>query len=234
MRACLLLGVALTLVCSHPVFAGIVMTGTRVIYPADAREKSVQLSNTGTRPYIVQMQMDDGRPGDGQASDAFVLTPPIFRMEPGAGQSVRLRYVGKALPQDRESLFYLSFTQLPAATTAEQSGNQLVLAVTNRVKVFWRPRGLTDDAEAIARGLTLRLSGNTFHVSNPSGRFASVRRASLVVNGREIRLAESAMVAPKSTAEWRPSAPVSGLRGARLRLVLVNDYGSDVVTERVL
>ncbi|EPK8591300.1 fimbrial biogenesis chaperone [Pluralibacter gergoviae] len=225
---------ALTLVCSHPVFAGIVMTGTRVIYPADAREKSVQLSNTGTRPYIVQMQVDGGRPGDGQASDAFVFTPPIFRMEPGAGQSVRLRYVGKALPQDRESLFYLSFTQLPAVTTAEQSGNQLVLAVTNRVKVFWRPRGLTDDAEAIARGLTLRLSGNTLHVSNPSGRFASVRRASLVVNGREIQLAESAMVAPKSTAEWRPSAPVSGLRGARLRLVLVNDYGSDVVTERVL
>ena len=234
MRACLLLGVVLTLVCSHHAIAGIVMTGTRVIYPAEAREKSVQLRNADARPYIVQMQTDSGTPGDARTADDFIITPPIFRMEPHSGQSVRLRYVGKALPQDRESLFYLSFTQLPAVKADEQGGNQLILAVTNRVKVFWRPRGLSAGADAVAQGLTFSLSGGNVRVSNPSGLFATVRRASLVVNGREVRLAESVMVAPKSAAEWRPSAPVSSLRGARLRLVLVNDYGSDIVSERVL
>lgn len=234
MRACLLLGVVLTLICSHRAAAGIVMTGTRVIYPADVREKSVQLRNTDARPYIVQIQTDSGTPGDARGDDAFILTPPIFRMEPNSGQSVRLRYVGRALPQDRESLFYLSFTQLPAIKAGEQGGNQLILAVTNRVKVFWRPRALTAGTEEIAQGLKFSLSGSNIRVSNPFGLFATVRRASLAINGREVRLAESAMIAPKSTAEWLPSAPVSRLRGARLRLVLVNDYGSDIVIERVL
>ncbi len=234
MRASLLLAVVLPLVCSHHALAGIVMTGTRVIYPAGAREKSVQLSNTDTRPYIVQVQIDGGRPGDASAGEAFAITPPVFRMEANAGQSVRLRYAGGPLPEDRESLFYLSFTQLPSGKAAEQGGNQLVLAVTNRVKMFWRPRGLTDDAAAIARGMTFSLSGGGIRVTNPSGRYASVRRATLRAHGREIPLAESEMVAPKSAATWRPSSAVSSLRGARLRLVLVNDYGTDVVIERVL
>ncbi|WP_316546327.1 fimbrial biogenesis chaperone [Klebsiella oxytoca] len=55
-----------------------------------------------------------------------------------------------------------------------------------------------------------------------------------MINGREIKLADRQMVAPQSSAEWLPSDPVSGLKGARLRLVLVNDYGIDVINERTL
>jgi len=31
----------------------------------------------------------------------FLVTPPIFRMEPNEGQSIRLLYTREALPQDR-------------------------------------------------------------------------------------------------------------------------------------
>ena len=40
--------------------AEIVLHGTRVIYPSDAREVNLQLSNNGTAPSLVQAWIDDG------------------------------------------------------------------------------------------------------------------------------------------------------------------------------
>ncbi len=220
---------------SQYVCASVVMTGTRIIYSAQAREKTVQLRNTAQQPYIVQIQTDDGKRSNTSETDGdFIITPPIFRMEPNAGQSVRLIYNGKALPEDRESLFYMSFTQLPASKTSQQSSNQLVLAITNRVKIFYRPAGLAEQQRDTAQSLSFSLSGKKIKVTNPGGYFAVVRRASLLTRHGEIVLADSAMVSPKSYAEWTPSSPVDSLKGMRLRLVLVNDYGMDTVTERLL
>lgn len=232
MRTYCIFSLLFGLLFSHAVAAGIVMTGTRIVYPAQAREKSVQLRNADDRPYIVELQVDSGI--SSAADDRFIITPPVFRMEPKSGQSVRLTYGGEALAQDRESLFYLSFTQLPAIRANEQNGNQLILAITNRVKIFYRPQGLDGTPEKIAAGLEFSLRGKKLRVSNSSGMFAVVRRASLIANGREILLADSQMVAPKSTVDWQPATSLSTLRGARLRLVLVNDYGADVVIERSL
>ena len=54
--------VAMLLLClSHHVCASVVMTGTRIIYPAQASNKSIQLKNPDQQPYIVQVQVDDGR-----------------------------------------------------------------------------------------------------------------------------------------------------------------------------
>lgn len=215
--------------------ASVVMTGTRIIYSAQAREKTVHLRNTAQQPYIVQVQTDDGKRRDAiEADDNFIITPPIFRMEPNAGQSIRLIYNGKSLPEDRESLFYMSFTQLPVSKVSQQSSNQLVLAITNRVKIFYRPAGLAKQQKDPAQLLSFSLNGKKINVTNPGGYFAVVRRASLLTQNGEIVLADSAMVSPKSSAEWTPSSPVHNLKGMRLRLVLVNDYGMDTVTERLL
>ncbi|WP_297199975.1 molecular chaperone [uncultured Pluralibacter sp.] len=235
MRTCFILGIAFSLFISQSVFASVVMTGTRIIYPAQAREKSVQLRNTDARPYLVQIEVENDKSNVlTQGDDAFTAVPQIFRMEPNAGQAVRLMYTGRALPQDRESLFYMSFSQLPAVNAAEQNNNQLILAITSRVKIFYRPQGLTDTPEKMAQGMMFSLNGSRITVNNPSPLYASVRRASVFINGREIVLADSEMVAPKSSVQWRPSAPIRSLKGARLRLIVVNDYGTDIVSERIL
>ena len=68
--------------------ASIVMTGNRIIYPADSREVSVQLTNRGDVPGVVQVWLDDG---DAQsvpqtAAAPFVTTPPVFRMAATQGK----------------------------------------------------------------------------------------------------------------------------------------------------
>lgn len=212
----------------NAVQASIVMTGTRVIFPAELKEKTVQLRNPDKQLYIVQVQVDDmGDIKNDGGSSAFIMTPQIFRMEPGTGQSVRLKYVGDNLPQDRETLFYLNFTQLPVVKKSERNVNQLILAVTSRVKLFYRPKGISGDPADIGKSLKFALNGKHIRVTNPTGYFAVIKKASLQIGGRNIVLVDSAVVAPKTDMEWVPSEPVSHLSGGRLHLVLVNDYGVD-------
>ena len=40
--------------------AEIVIHGTRVIYPSDAREVTLQVSNNGSKPALVQAWLDEG------------------------------------------------------------------------------------------------------------------------------------------------------------------------------
>lgn len=211
--------------------ASIVMTGSRIIYNANENGRTIQLKNPDAHPYIVQTLIDNGI---NKQEAPFILSPPIFRMEPHSGHSVRLIYSGDPLPEDRESVFYFSFTQLPATGKGQSDTNKLVLAITQRVKVFYRPTGLSGQAENIAERLAFTLRGGVIEVSNRGDFHASVRHATLWINGKEVVLADSVMIAPKSTAEWQPTSRVTTLKGARLRLVLVNDYGVDVVSEHSL
>ena len=84
-----LLVATLVLACSFPAAAGVIINGTRVIYPAQAREVTVQLVNTGDTPALVQAWVDSGNPDQTPETSTapFVLTPPISRLEPGRGQS---------------------------------------------------------------------------------------------------------------------------------------------------
>ena len=213
--------------------ASVVMTGTRVIYPATAKEKTLQLTNTDAHPNLVQVWLDKGNPESTvESADApFVVNPQIFRMEPHAGQMVRLIYTGEGLPQDRESVFYLNFSQVPAIKVRDQDANKLVLMFNSRLKVFYRPKGLAGSPDDLAGQLAFQLRDGVLQVSNPTGYHAVVRRASLLLDGRDVPLAESLMVSPHSQTQWRPRTPLGTPGKARLRLTLVNDYGVDVTRE---
>ena len=87
--------------------AGVIIHGTRVVYPAEQQEVVVRLENRGNRPALVQTWLDSG---DRHSTPATALTPisvspPIFRIEPGQQQALRLRYTGEPLTEARERLF---------------------------------------------------------------------------------------------------------------------------------
>lgn len=231
MRNLLMCCISSILLFSTSVPASVVMTGTRIIYSEQTKEKTIQLKNPDNQLYLVQLQVDDHEnvSMDAPGSSSFVMAPQIFRMEPNAGQSVRLQYIGSDLPRDRESLFYFTFSQLPVLKRSEQAGNQLVLAITSKVKIFYRPKGLAGTSDSVAKSLTFKMNGKKIMVSNPTGYYAVVRKATLSVNGKEVKLADAVVVSPKSEVEWTPSSAVSTLSGSRLRLIIVNDYGVDVL-----
>lgn len=234
-RLALSVGLLIGVTLAQSAMASVVMSGTRVIYPAAIREKALQLTSHDAYPNLVQIWVDKGDPASTpQTADApFIASPQIFRMNPKAGQIVRLVYTGKDLPQDRESVFYINFMQMPALKAHDMEANKLMLTVSSRMKIFYRPQSIRGNPEDIARSMTFTLqgSGSNQHLSaeNNSGYHAVIRQANLLVGGKPVNVAKAVMVPPFSKVQW----PVKGASaGNQLRLTLVNDYGADVTTDQ--
>lgn len=237
-KLCKIIFIILCVMFIPSVQSSVVMTGTRVIFPDGVREKVLQLSNKDEHPNLVQMWVDNGEaiPPKGSMTTPFIVTPQIFRMESLTGQVVRINYLGGNLPQDRESIFYLNFLQIPALKSSDQSQNKLVLIVNNKLKLFYRPKNLTGNIDKLDSEINVTLSdGKHISISNPTGYFINIRSAQIKVNGKYIDFAESSMVSPKSSLLIPlPVTVIPIHKGSELNLVLINDYGADVTSHYIL
>lgn len=199
--------------------ASVVITGTRVIYPSDAKEVSVKLNNVGPSPVLIQSWIDAGdttaRPASIQVP--FVLTPPMNRVEQGKGQTLRISYTGGALPGDKESIFWLNVLEIPAKKQAKADENLLQMAFRSRIKLFYRPAGLVGSADDAAKAVTWRVEGNGVLASNPTPFYVSF--VSLSMNGKEI---EGEMLAPHASLAFALPAKA----GNKITGTFVNDYGA--------
>lgn len=130
----------LVLCMTNVAFAGIVIVGTRVIYPSNEKAVAVDLRNFDDTPSLVQAWIDDPNP-NATKKVPFVITPMVGRVEPKSRQSLRVRQVGDDLPKDRESLFYLNVLDIPAKPK-NVSDNYLQITLRNRLKFFYRPSKL--------------------------------------------------------------------------------------------
>lgn len=209
--------VAVALFCSNTL-AGVVISNTRVLYPAEAKEVSVKVSNNGDGPVLLQSWIDSG---DVKAKPStikvpFVLTPPINRVEPGKGQTLRISYMGSSLPVDRESIFWLNVLEVPAKST-ETDKNRLQIAFRNRIKLFYRPAGLPGQANEAAKALTWNTQDGQVQATNPTPYYVSL--VNLSVNGHRL---PRAMVAPRSTMVL----DLPGKSGNHVTGSFINDYGA--------
>lgn len=216
--------------------ASVIITGTRVIYPADAKEVTVKLNNDGTVPALVQAWIDDGDSRIQAQTRAmpFTLLPPMFRIDPTKGQTLRMMYSQDPLPADRESVYYLNVLEIPPRAKAEDDRNLLQMAFRSRIKIFFRPLGLAGDANEAPAKMTWSVvageegKGYALQADNPTPYHVNVTKASISVGGK---LYESApgMVAPFGKRAFalegltaQPPAPL------RMQYETVNDYGAMV------
>jgi chaperone protein EcpD len=237
LKAMRVLMAALLIVAALPVDAAVVITGTRVVYPEGSREENVRLSNIGKRPALVQAWIDDGRAG-ASPSDVkvpFMLMPPVFRIEPDKGQTLRVMYTGDALPADRESVFWLNVLEIPPKPEGANDRNLLQVAFRTRIKLFYRPTVLEGDPSSVREQIKWSVardaSGSAvLRAENPSPYYISLTDVSLVSADRTQGL-DPAMAAPFAHVDFNP--PKGGLAlGAHPSVTysVINDYGSPVKT----
>jgi chaperone protein EcpD len=216
--------------------AGVVINGTRVVYPAAKREVTISLQNAGERPSLVQAWLDTGdvysRPG--QSKVPFVLTPPLFRLDPTKVQSLRLVYTHDPLPQDRESLFWLNVLDIPPRAAANSDlPNQLDLAFKHRMKVFFRPAGLSGSAADAPARLTWKLLSKDGKLTgiqavNPTPYHVSLTQVTATVAGHPLTVKVD-MVDPFASRSFDlPDPPVATSGAVSVEYWFVNDYGGNV------
>jgi chaperone protein EcpD len=224
------------------VHAGVQIDGTRVVYPGQERDVTVNLRNTGTgedAARLVQVWVDDGDPETtAQTTTApFVVTPPLSRIDGGQSQSIRLMYTGSApLLQDRESVFYFNMLEVPRKPPAGES--YLQLAVRMRMKVFYRPENLPGDPLQAADELEWRVVGQgdgyALECTNPGVYNVSINDARVQDDGRTVDENISGSMCPPKGRQVFPLRGPGKPAGTKVVFDVINDYGVPVVRERPL
>lgn len=209
--------------------AAMTISGTRIIFPGSEKELNVRTNNRGTTPALVQVWVDDGD----AAADVnhikvpFMVTPPVYRVEPGKGQSVRMIYNGMVLPQDRESVFWFNMLEVPPVTKNTDKVDRLELAFRTRIKIFYRPKGLSTSGVGEVDKIKWEvLSDNTgIRVTNPTPYYLSFDGADVQLGGKPVAL-NTDMVAPFGSQDFRlkNKGSIAGMSGVSIRML--TDYGS--------
>lgn len=222
--ALLLAGVA-----SFNAHADIVISGTRIIYPETVKDVTVNLENRGSKPLLVQSWLDDGRDtvNPQELKLPFIITPPVTRVDAHKGQAIRITWLGQALPKDRESLLWFNVLEVPPKAKGEGAQNLLQLAFRTRIKLFFRPKGLSGSpADAVnalqwnvkkeANGLFLVANNKTpWNISLASATFSSAGKTFNVDSHSIKPFTSEAMKIVAATA------PTSGT----VNFVSINDFG---------
>lgn len=227
---CLMLFVCTSMMTAQ---AGVMIYGTRVIYNQGEREQQVRLTNDGDIPLLVQAWLDTGEEkAIEETSVPFVITPPVFRMAPQKGQTLRIVYTGEDLPQDKESVFWLNILEIPPKAEAESGSGILQLAIRTRIKLFFRPPALKEEPKEIEKKLTWeiveRAADNTLsvRVSNASAYFVSFLDAGLKT-GEAYHPLETSMLAPGASAVFNLASPGKITQPVdRIVFNLIDDFGA--------
>ncbi|KFK95434.1 MULTISPECIES: molecular chaperone [unclassified Serratia (in: enterobacteria)] len=193
--------------------AGVIVGGTRVIYDGGKKEAALSVKNPDKTAYLMQSWVETQ--DNGQTKVPFVITPPLFRLNGGQDNMLRIVRAGGNLPEDKESLFWLNVKSIPSA---EKVDNTLQIAVKTRIKLIYRPAGISGSLNDAAKNLKWQRNGNTLQAINHSPYYLSF--FSITLGGKE--LPEVTMVAPNATVNY--TLP-TGAAGNTVSWKIINDYG---------
>lgn len=195
--------------------AGVVVGGTRVVYSSEKREASISVKNPDKSiPYLIQSWVES-ESGEAVMKAPFIMTPPLFRLDVGQENTLRIVRIDGQLSDSKETVYWLNIKSIPSTEKSEQ--NTLQISVKTRIKMFYRPAGLSGNASEAYKLLKFTKSGNQLRVNNPTPYYVSFY--SIKIGSSEIE--DAGMVAPYSTRDWITPDGVTG----SIRWQAINDYG---------
>ncbi|KVL33267.1 hypothetical protein WS97_19545 [Burkholderia territorii] len=218
--------------------AGVTINGTRIVYPAESKEVTVRLGNPADAPIaLVQVWLDDGdeKASPETAKVPFVVMPPLFRIEPGKGQAVRLLYTKAPLPADKESLFWFNLLDVPPKAAPDAEGrNILQFALRTRIKMFFRPAGLPGTPEGAPEQVEWKLvpaadaNGVSLQARNPTPYYVNYASVAVTLGGHTYPSEKrGGMVAPGGTTVFEVQGlPGHAGTGMKVDVTTISDLGA--------
>lgn len=204
-----------------PAHAGIVIYGTRIIYPAEKNEVLVQLMNQGERSSLVQSWIDDGDTSlpPEKIKVPFLLTPPVVKVAGDSGQQIKIKKMANMLPNNKESLFFLNVLDIPPNNPDSAGKNVLKFAMQNRVKLFYRPKGISPVNKHTFQKLSMKRSGSIYSIKNDAANWITVTE----VKANNVKINnESIMLAPLSSAD----VTLKSANTNQYKMTIIDDHGN--------
>ncbi|MNI15666.1 Chaperone protein PapD precursor [compost metagenome] len=210
--------VVLNITSINSAFSAIALDRTRVIYEGGSKAISLNISNENKQlPYLAQAWIEDQE--QQKVAGPLIVTPPIQRLEPGAKSMVRISTLpeAKALPQDRETLFYFNLREIPPRS---DKPNVMQIALQTKVKLFYRPASIVTKPGAVWQNqLVLHKTATGYQIENPTPYYITVTGIAARAKGREDNGFVPVTLAPKSRTDVKSTVfdtPV---------VTYINDYG---------
>ena len=225
----LFIAVSFALTAISPVKAGISLDATRIVFSEKNIKQGQHIGITSSilpdKPYLVRAQILS-KPDNDSTNTPFLVSPSLFRLEPGSTNQLRIMLKGSGLQQDRESIYYLRVIAQPAGKygglhNIKGLGGEIMLSTGSIIKVFYRPKNLLTSQKEGMSGLKYSRKGNQLYVYNSSPYYITL--SSLIVGGRKIPLSlirNNTMLPPFSGMSYR----VEHLAGP-VTWKAINDYG---------
>lgn len=196
-------------------WAGVIVGGTRVIYDEGKKEASISVRNPDkSTPYLMQSWVENESSVD-KTKAPFIITPPLFRLDSGQENVLRIVRTGGNLPDDKESMYWLNIKSIPS--TVKSDTNQLQISVKTRIKLIYRPSTLKNNASEAYKSLTFAQSGNQLKVNNPTPYYIAFH--TIKVGGKEIK--DAGTIAPRGTLNL--PLPVGAV--GDISWQTINDFG---------
>ena len=225
-------------------YANVIIGGTRVVFPAQDGEVTVRLTNQNATPALVEAWIDNGDPKStpDKVHTPFLITPPLFRMEPNRDQSLRILFTHSTqpLPTDRETVFWLNVLEVPPKPSGQQfqGKNYIQLAIRSRLKLFYRPAGLAGDPQKAPSELSFKATSDGGSVAliahNPTPYYVTIGEISVDVGGASHKV-ETGMVAPLSDLRLVvPDLKQAPSANSAIKYDCINDYGADAVFKGIV
>lgn len=202
------------LLASTSAISGVEIGGTRVIYDGRSNQASISVKNPDSKPYLIQSWVSKSDQNDDNDS-TFITTPPLFRLEPGTQNSVRMVLNGKNLPGDRESVYWLNIKSIPSSSP--DAKNDLLIAVKSKMKLIYRPAELKGDPSLAYQQLQFFNKNGTLMVKNPTP--FSVSLFDVKINGKVIK--KPTMILPYQDVPLTNAASP----GSEVVWRVINDFG---------
>ncbi len=197
---------------------GIEFDVTRVIYPEKNKNGVIlKIYNRSNKPFLLQsvikkIDLNTGLPDlNNQLNQPmpFVVTPPLTRFEANSQLDLRIRRNAQSLPQDRESVYFITMRAIPAENRS-QDKKSVSMAVVMSMKLFWRPHTLQSYAiSKCAPKLHFVEDVNVLTAKNPTPywlTFSALKVGDYSFSNDALRI----MVPPAGEQQYRLPFPVKG------------------------
>ncbi|WP_127959447.1 molecular chaperone [Serratia microhaemolytica] len=221
---------SLLLLATTSALAGISIDNSRVVFHAanDGRGQGVGVSSAASspQPYLVKTQVTRDLQGT-DTKTPFVVTPSLFRLEPGSTNQVLVMKKAGNLPQDRESLFYFRSVAMPAGNRQSPNevpavGGTLKVATAAVVKLFYRPAGFSIPQRKAMGMLQFSATNQGLKVTNPTPYYITLSTLQIAGTSVEMNVAKGeTMIAPFSNQIYA-KAPRQG----KVVWKAINDFGA--------
>lgn len=212
---------------------GVSLGAMRLIYPSKVKSVTLTLTNNTDQTWLAQsgikkVDFSTGEPTN--INGPFVITPPLMRLGPWKKTPVRIIYTGNTLPEDRESVFYITVRMLPQVTRREQNeGGSMNIGLINDIKLFYRPSSLEEGGVAEAsKKLTARTDSDQIILTNPTPYYITLDH--LTVNGKAVEeKSVHKMIPPRGVQYYPiPKGVMSASGKAVIRWSVIDELGNKI------